>query len=66
MKPLSRRLYVLSAIVLGVVLFVAVNIVASTWLGTARLDVTENGLYSVSPGTRATLAKMPEPVTLRL
>jgi len=65
MKPLPRRLYALTAIALGVVLFVAVNIVANNWLGTLRLDVTENGLYTVSPGTKATLAKLQEPVTLR-
>ena len=65
MKSLSRRAYALAAIALGVVLFVAVNIVANTWLGTARLDLTSNGLYTVSPGTRATLAKLEEPVRLR-
>ena len=40
MKSLSRRAYALGAIALGVVLFVAVNIVSNTWLGTARLDLT--------------------------
>jgi len=65
MKPLSHRVYALSAIALGVVLFVAVNIVANQWLGTARLDLTENGLYTVSPGTKATLSKLKEPITLR-
>jgi len=65
MKSLSRRAYALGAIALAVVLFVAVNIVSNTWLNTARLDLTENGLYTVSPGTRATLGKLQEPVTLR-
>ena len=65
MKSLSRRAYALGAIVLGVVLFLAVNIVSNTWLSAARLDLTENGLYTVSPGTRATLGKLQEPVTLR-
>jgi ABC-type uncharacterized transport system involved in gliding motility auxiliary subunit len=65
MKSLSRRAYALGAIALGIVLFVAVNIVSNTWLSTARLDLTENGLYTVSPGTRATLGKLQEPVTLR-
>jgi len=65
MKPLSRRIYALASIALAVVLFVAVNIVANQWLGTARLDLTENGLYTVSPGTESTLSKLQEPVTLR-
>jgi ABC-type uncharacterized transport system involved in gliding motility auxiliary subunit len=65
MKHVSRRAYALAAIALGIVLFVAINIVSNTWLGTARLDLTSNGLYTVSPGTRATLAKLQEAVTLR-
>ncbi len=65
MKPLSRRVYALTAITLAAVLFVAVNIVSDTWLRTARLDLTESGLYTLSNGTRATLGKIPEPITLR-
>jgi ABC-type uncharacterized transport system involved in gliding motility auxiliary subunit len=65
MKPLSRRAYALFTVALGVVLFVAVNIVSNMWLGAARLDLTANGLYTVSPGTKATLSKLEEPVTLR-
>ena len=65
MNRLSRRAYALIAIALAVVLFVAVNIVSNTWLGTAQLDLTQNQLYTVSPGTKATLDKLPEPVTLR-
>jgi ABC-type uncharacterized transport system involved in gliding motility auxiliary subunit len=65
MKPLSRRVYALTAIALGVVLFIALNIVSNAWLGTAQLDLTEDRLYTVSEGTKATLQKIPEPVTLR-
>jgi len=65
MKPISHRVYALSAIALGVVLFLAVNIVSNQWLSVARLDMTENGLYTVSPGTKATLSKLKEPITLR-
>src|SRR3954468_6155386 len=65
MKQLSHRVYALIAIALAVVLFIAVNIVSNQWLNTARLDLTQNKLYTVSPGTEATLGKLPEPVTLR-
>jgi ABC-type uncharacterized transport system involved in gliding motility auxiliary subunit len=65
MKPLPRRIYALAAIALIVVLFVAVNIVSAFWLRTARVDLTQNGLYTVSAGTKDTLAKLPEPITLR-
>ena len=61
----SRRSSAFITIALGVVLFVAVNIVANSWLTTARLDLTQNGLYTLSAGTKSTLAKLQEPVTLR-
>jgi hypothetical protein len=65
MKTLSHRTYALIAIALAVVLFLAVNIVSNQWFGTARADLTQNGLYTVSPGTAATLSKLEEPITLR-
>jgi len=66
MKNLSRRSSALITIALGVVLFVAINIVANSWLSSAQLDLTQNGLYTLSSGTRSTLTKLQEPVTLRL
>ncbi len=65
MKNLSRRSSAFLTIALGVVLFVAVNIVSNSWLGNAQLDLTQNGLYTLSPGTKSTLARLQEPVTLR-
>jgi ABC-type uncharacterized transport system involved in gliding motility auxiliary subunit len=65
MKKLTHRANALAAVVLAAVLFFAVNIVSNLWLGSAQLDLTENGLFTVSPGTRAVLSKLPEPVTLR-
>jgi ABC-type uncharacterized transport system involved in gliding motility auxiliary subunit len=65
MNRLSHKVYALGAVALAVVLFVSLNIVANTWLGTAQLDLTQNSLFTVSPGTKATLDKLPEPVTLR-
>jgi ABC-type uncharacterized transport system involved in gliding motility auxiliary subunit len=65
MKVLSRRNFALLAIGLGVVLFFAVNIISNMWLGAARLDLTQGGLYTVSDGTQATLDNLEEPVTLR-
>ena len=66
MKNLSRRSSALITIALGVVLFVAINIVSNSWLSSAQLDLTQNGLYTLSSGTKSTLAKLQEPVTLRL
>jgi ABC-type uncharacterized transport system involved in gliding motility auxiliary subunit len=47
-------------------LFVAVIILANTLLRGVRLDLTENNLYTVAPGTKNILKNLPEPVTLRL
>ena len=65
MKPLSRRLYALGAIALVAVIFVALNIAADATFTTTRLDLTQNGLYTLSPGTRHTLDQLQEPITLR-
>ena len=62
---LSRRIAALVALAAAVVLFVAVNIIADRTLNTTRIDLTQNHLYTLSPGTRATLAKIDEPVVLR-
>jgi ABC-type uncharacterized transport system involved in gliding motility auxiliary subunit len=58
-------MYALAAIALGAVLFVAVNIVSNSWLSAATVDLTQNGLYTVSDGTKQILSKLQEPVTLR-
>lgn len=56
----------MAAIVLAVILFLSVNILVSVWLRSARLDLTENGLYTLSEGTKEVLATIDEPITVRL
>jgi ABC-type uncharacterized transport system involved in gliding motility auxiliary subunit len=53
------------SIALGIVLFFAVNIFSDVWFSSARLDLTETSLYTLSPGTKETLKSIPEPITLR-
>jgi ABC-type uncharacterized transport system involved in gliding motility auxiliary subunit len=65
MKPLSRRLYALGAISLVAVIFVALNIAADATFTTTRLDLTQNSLYTLSPGTVHTLDQLVEPITLK-
>src|ERR1700676_3424647 len=45
-------------------MLVGVNIIAGRFL-TARLDLTSERLYTLSRGTRQTLARIDEPITLR-
>jgi ABC-type uncharacterized transport system involved in gliding motility auxiliary subunit len=65
MRPLSRRVYAVAALVLAVVIFISVNIAADQWITTAKLDLTENGQYTLADGTRSIIEKIPEPITLR-
>ena len=62
---MASRLMTTTGVVLALVLLFAVNILASWILGPARIDMTENRLFTLSEGTRAILANLDEPVTLR-
>jgi len=62
---MSRRAVALVSVAAAVVLFIAVNVIAGNWLAGVRVDLTEEGLYTLSPATRATLDKIDEPITLR-
>jgi ABC-type uncharacterized transport system involved in gliding motility auxiliary subunit len=51
---------------LALILLLAVNIVSQGAFRSARLDLTEHHLYTLSEGTTNILANLAEPVTLRL
>jgi len=65
MRHWSRRslLFALPALALAFVLLVWGS---SVLLRGARLDLTQNRQYTLSPGTLRILAKVPEPITLQL
>src|SRR5580658_2848691 len=52
------------ALVAIVLILVAGNVIAARY-ATVRLDLTSEHLYTLARGTRQTLAKMEEPITLR-
>jgi ABC-type uncharacterized transport system involved in gliding motility auxiliary subunit len=56
--------YLLALIAIAIVL-IASNIVVGRY-GAVRLDLTSEHLYTLAKGTRQTLAKIEEPITLRL
>ena len=62
---MTSRMLTTTGVVLALVLLFAVNILASRLLGPARIDLTENRLFTLSEGTRAILTSLDEPVTLR-
>lgn len=61
----NRRLAAILAIVLGAIVFLGVNTAVNAWFRTARLDLTGNGLYTLSDGTKNILRNLREPITLR-
>lgn len=65
MTPLSRRLYALAAIALATVIFVALNIGVDATFVATKLDLTENSLYTLADGTKNTIGKLQEPITLK-
>ena len=53
------------SVALSVVLFISVCVLAGNILSGRRLDLTQDRLYTLSDGTRQTLAQLSEPVRLR-
>lgn len=53
-------------IAVAAILFVAVNVLSTTLLRSARIDLTADRLYSLSDGTERILGGIDEPITLRL
>ena len=62
----DRRVLAISGVIVAIILFLAVNVLATASLRTARIDLTENALFTLSPGTVEVLKAIDEPVTLRL
>ncbi len=56
----------LIALALAAVLFVAVNVLAQNTLRNARLDLTAEGLHTLSPGSLGVIGAIREPVSLTL
>lgn len=63
---MSRRLLALIVSLAGLAVLACATLLAQAFLATARIDATEGQLYSLSPGTRAMLARLEEPLTLTL
>lgn len=60
------RTYTIGGIVLAAAAFLAINVFANQALTRFRLDLTEQGLFTLSEGTRNVIRGIDEPVTLRL
>lgn len=61
---MSPRRYLVLAALLMAAIFGAANLLAQSLLAGARADFTENNLYTLSDGTKATLSDLSEPIDL--
>lgn len=66
LSKLSRTGLAALALLFAAVILLSVNFAARQGLKLARLDLTENRLYSISDSTRAVLSGLSDPVTVRL
>lgn len=63
---MSTRLSLsLGGLALAVLLFLGVNLLAGLGLSGARIDLTAEKLYTLSPGTKSLLGNVKEPLTFR-
>ena len=62
---MNTKMLTASGLVMAALLFGAFNIVSSTVLSSARFDLTEHQLYTLSAGTKNVLKNLVEPITLR-
>lgn len=65
LRSQDRGKLAIGVIVLVAVFFFSLNVLSSALFRSARLDLTEDRLFTVSEGTAEVLAAIDEPVTLR-
>lgn len=62
---MNKKILTTSGLLIAVILFLAINIVSNALFRSARLDLTENKLYTLSTGSENILKNLQEPITLR-
>jgi ABC-type uncharacterized transport system involved in gliding motility auxiliary subunit len=63
---MNKKILTSSGLLMAIALWFAINIISNVSLKSARLDLTDNQLYTLSQGTKNILASLEEPITLRL
>ncbi len=64
MSTIDRRTLAGTSLLSLALLFVAAVVISGTLFRSARIDLTENQLYTLSDGTRRVVAKLEEPINL--
>lgn len=63
---MAKTLLTTTGVLAGAAAFLALNLLADRTLPGARMDLTQNGLYTVSEGALNVMRRLEEPVTLKL
>jgi ABC-type uncharacterized transport system involved in gliding motility auxiliary subunit len=63
---LPRHTLAWSSIALALILLLCVNLIATNALRNSRIDLTQQRLFTISPGTRTILHTIDEPIGVRL
>ncbi len=66
MRPSPRSIAAGAWLILTVAAFVAVNVLTGALARNVRIDLTQEGLYTLSDSTRHVLDNLAEPISLRL
>ena len=61
----DSRVFGIASLGLAVVLFLSINVFTETAIKGVQFDLTEKSLYTLSDGTKETLAAVKEPITVR-
>lgn len=62
---LGKNLNSITGLLLAAVLLIVINLFSNLVFQSARLDLTEGDIYSLSDGTKSIIDKIEEPITLR-
>ncbi|MFP6747212.1 MAG: Gldg family protein [Alphaproteobacteria bacterium] len=62
---MKRSTTAVLALILAGILFLSINVFSANTFRSARLDLTQQGLYTLSAGSTRILAEIPEPIRLR-
>lgn len=62
---MNKKILTSGGLILGLVLFMSVNIFSNFTFHSLRLDMTENNLYTLSQGSKNILKNLKEPINLR-
>lgn len=62
---LGKNLYSMTGLLVAAVLILVINLVSNLLFNSARLDLTDGNIYSLSDGTKSIINNIEEPITLR-